>query len=201
MSDLLRTIFRFFEGLGYWGILLGMAVEVLPSELVLGYGGYLASDAADHRLEFMGAVIFGTIGGTIAQLILYWLGRYGGRPLLDRFGKYLLIKQKHLDKSEQWFQEYGPGVIFFARFVPVMRQVISIPAGIAKMPLITYTLFTVIATFLWAVLFVYIGMTLGDNWENIHETVQPLMLPLIGGAVLLTAAYIFAKVRKGKNNQ
>jgi len=200
MSEIINAILHFFEQLGYWGILLGMAVEVIPSELVLGYGGYLVSDAGGGQLTFIGAVIFGTIGGMIAQMILYWLGRYGGRPLLDRFGKYLRIKQKHLDLSEKWFRDYGPGVIFTARFVPVMRQVISIPAGIAKMSLVTYMLYTLFATTIWAVIFVYIGMTLGDNWESIHDKVKPYMIPLIIAVVLITAIYIYMKKRKAKES-
>jgi membrane protein DedA with SNARE-associated domain len=85
-------------------------LEVIPSEIVLSYGGYMISQ---HKITFVGAVI----AGTIVQLFLYWIGLYGGRSFLDKYGKYLLIKKKHLDVAEHWFQRYGVGVIFTARFI------------------------------------------------------------------------------------
>jgi membrane protein DedA with SNARE-associated domain len=196
IHQIIDSLLHFIEGLGYWGIMLGLMVEVIPSEIVLAYGGYLVSDAGGGEFSFVGAVIFGTLGGTIAQLFLYWIGRYGGRPMLDKYGKYLRINAKHLDISEQWFAKYGTGIVFTARFVPVMRQVISIPAGIAKMSLVTYTLITMIATLLWAILFVYLGMTLGNNWESIHEKARPFTIPFIAAAVLLTIVYIVYKKKR-----
>ena len=109
--------------------MLGLMLEVIPSEIVLSYAGYLVSTGS---ITFWGAVAFGTIGGVIAQLFIYWIGRYGGRPVLERYGKYILIQKKHIDYAEAWFNRYGTGVIFTARFIPVVRHAISIPAGIAK---------------------------------------------------------------------
>lgn len=105
--------------------MLGLMLEVIPSEIVLSYAGYLVSTGS---ITFWGAVAFGTIGGVIAQLFIYWIGRYGGRPVLERYGKYILIQKKHIDYAEDWFNRYGTGVIFTARFIPVVRHAISIPA-------------------------------------------------------------------------
>jgi membrane protein DedA with SNARE-associated domain len=190
VHQFVESILHFFEGLGYWGIMLGLMVEVIPSEIVLAYGGYLVSEAGGGELSFVGAVIFGTIGGTLAQLFLYWLGRYGGRPMLEKYGKYLLINKKHLDLSEQWFQKYGTGVIFTARFIPVVRHAISIPAGIGKMSHVTFTLYTILAIIPWSIFFIYLGMTLGDNWEQIDEKASPYILPFIMVAVIAGVAYI-----------
>ncbi len=132
MQTFFTAILHWLTDLGYIGISLGLMLEVIPSEIVLSYGGYMISQ---HKITFVGAVIAGTIGGTIAQLFLYWIGLYGGRPFLDKYGKYLLIKKKHVDVAEHWFQRYGVGVIFTARFIPVVRHAISIPAGIAGMSL------------------------------------------------------------------
>lgn len=90
-------------------------IEIIPSEIVLSYAGFLV---ADGKISFVGAVIAGTIGGTLAQIFLYWLGYYGGRPVVEKYGKYLLINKHHLDIAENWFKRYGAGVIFFGTFYP-----------------------------------------------------------------------------------
>lgn len=193
MHGLIDNLLHFFEGLGYWGIMLGLMVEVIPSEIVLAYGGFLVFKG---ELSFIGVVVFGTIGGTAAQLFLYWLGRYGGRPVLEKYGKYLLINKKHLDVSEQWFAKYGTVVIFTARFIPVVRHAISIPAGIARMSHVTFTLYTILAIVPWSILFIYLGMTLGENWERIDEKAGPLIVPFVVSAVVLTILYMIFKKKK-----
>ena len=191
MEQLIHFIFTWLEELGAWGVLIGLMIEIIPSELVLSYAGYLVYRGT---LTFTEAVVYGTIGATVAQLFLYWIGRYGGRPFLEKYGKYLFIKQKHIDLTESWFRRYGAGVIFTARFIPVMRQAISIPAGIAKMPLWLYILYTVLASVLWAIMFIYLGKTLGENWEQIDEYAGPYLEPVVWAAVGLTAAYFGYKI-------
>ncbi|PZD94657.1 DedA family protein [Paenibacillus sambharensis] len=176
LSDLIGLLLQWIQSLGYLGILIGLAVEVIPSEIVLGYGGFLVSR---QELTFMGAVVIGTLGAVLQQWILYGIGRFGGRPFLDRFGKYIKIKPKHMDIAEQWFQKYGAGIVFTARFVPVMRQVISIPAGITRMNLWLFTLLTLLASIPWTILFVYLGMKLGAEWETIHEKAAPYIQPAV----------------------
>nr|WP_246861055.1 DedA family protein [Bacillus sp. REN3] len=163
------------SNLGYIGIALGLMLEVIPSEVVLGYGGYLTSIG---NISFFGAVIAGTIGGTIAQLFLYWLGYYGGRPVLEKYGKYLLISSHHIDLSEEWFAKYGSGVIFSARFIPVVRHAISIPAGMARMPFLKFTAYTMAAVLPWTMFFLYLGFILGDNWTGIKDAARPFIIPV-----------------------
>jgi membrane protein DedA with SNARE-associated domain len=195
IKDYIMELFHFLQSMGYLGIMFGLMVEVIPSEIVLAWGGYLVYQ---KEVSFLGAVVFGTIGGTIAQIFVYWIGRYGGRPFLERFGKYILISKKQIDVSEQWFNKYGTGMIFTARFIPVVRHAISIPAGMAKMPLSTFTLLTTLAVIPWSIFFVYLGMKLGQNWENIDEIVHPYLLPIGIGAVALTAIYIVFKIIRKK---
>lgn len=90
ISSIINYLFEIIRSLGYFGIMLGLMVEVIPSEIVLAYGGFLVSSG---HINFFGAVVFGTIGGVLAQLFIYWIGRYGGRPVLDKYGKYILIKK------------------------------------------------------------------------------------------------------------
>ncbi|WML24169.1 DedA family protein [Neobacillus sp. OS1-33] len=193
MTDFINSILEFLSQLGYFGIALGLMIEIIPSEIVLGYGGYMISQG---HLNFIGAVIAGTIGGTIAQLFLYWAGYYGGRPFLEKYGKYVLIKKHHIDIAEQWFEKYGAGVIFSARFIPVVRHAISIPAGIAKMSATKFTLYTVAAIIPWTILFLYLGKVLGSNWANIKEYAQPYVMPAIIGAIVLGAIYFIIKKTK-----
>ncbi|WP_282174189.1 DedA family protein [Cytobacillus firmus] len=193
MEEIIAGIFQLLSQLGYVGIALGLMVEVIPSEIVLSYGGFLVSTGNIH---FIGALLAGIAGGTLAQLFLYWLGAYGGRPVLDKYGKYLLIQKKHLDASEKWFEKYGTGVIFTARFIPVIRHAISIPAGIAKMPLSVFTVYTLAAMVPWTVLFLLLGMELGDHWRDIKEYAKPFILPIIVIALVSGAIYLFYMKRK-----
>ncbi|ANE45134.1 membrane protein [Paenibacillus swuensis] len=198
LHDLVSNLLLWVESLGAWGIMLGLMIEVIPSEIVLAFGGYLV---AQGKVSFLGAVIFGTIGGVIAQIFVYWIGRYGGRPFLEKFGKYILINKKQIDMSEAWFEKYGTGVIFTARFIPVVRHAISVPAGIAKMPLGKFTFLTTLAVIPWSILFVYLGYTLGDQWEHVEEKAGAYITPILIVAVLLMAVFFLYKWRQSKRVQ
>jgi membrane protein DedA with SNARE-associated domain len=190
VHDFIMAVLDWLSDLGYMGIAIGLMLEVIPSEIVLGYGGYMISQ---ESIGFAGAVIAGTIGGTIAQLFLYWLGYYGGRPVLEKYGKYMLINRHHIDLSEQWFNKFGPGVIFSARFIPVVRHAISIPAGIARMSSIKFTLYTIAAIIPWTIFFLYMGIVLGENWAGVKDAAKPFIVPISiialgAGTVYLLAA-------------
>lgn len=193
MSNFVYTVLMMLSSLGYLGIALGLMIEIIPSEIVLGYGGYMISKGI---LNYPMAIVSGIIGGTIAQLFLYWAGYYGGRPFLEKYGKYILIRKKQIDISEQWFQKYGAGVIFTARFIPVVRHAMSIPAGIAKMPIGKFTLYTVAAMIPWTIFFLYLGEVLGNNWASIKTIAQPYVIPTIIGAVIIAAIYFWIKRKK-----
>ncbi|MBT2292469.1 DedA family protein [Paenibacillus albidus] len=198
ISDLISQLFEWIQSLGYFGIMIGLMIEVIPSEIVLAFGGYLVSQ---HQINFFGAVVFGTIGGVIAQIFVYWIGRYGGRPVLEKYGKYIFIKKKHIDHSEEWFNKYGTGVIFTARFIPVVRHAISVPAGITRMPLGKFTFLTTLAVIPWSALFVYLGMTLGDNWKNIDEVAAEYTREIILGAIALIIIYFVFKWYQSKKKR
>lgn len=198
MREIISDILLWVEQLGYWGIMIGLMIEVIPSEIVLAYGGYLVSKG---HISFIGAVIFGVIGGTIAQIFVYWIGRYGGRPFLEKYGKYILINKHHIDVAEDWFNRYGTGVIFTARFIPVVRHAISIPAGITRMSLGRFTLLTTLAVIPWSIFFVYLGWTLGDNWENIGEAAGPYVKPIMYVAIALLALYVGYKWWSGRRKR
>lgn len=194
----MHQLLDFVTSMGYWGILLGLAIEVIPSELVLAYAGYLVFKG---EISFVEAVLFGTVGCLLQQIILYYLGLYGGRAFIDKYGKYLHIKAKHVDMTERWFQKYGAGVVFTSRFIPVVRQAVSIPAGISKMKLMKFLYFSGIASLLWTLIFVALGHNLGENWGNISEKAAPYTQPLLVVAILFTIGYLLYKtlIRNRKN--
>ncbi|WP_257131796.1 MULTISPECIES: DedA family protein [unclassified Bacillus (in: firmicutes)] len=198
LTNIIHQILDFFASLGYLGVALGLMIEVIPSEIVLAYAGYLV---AGGHINFVGAVVAGVIGGTIAQLFLYWLGYFGGRPIIEKYGKYILINKHHLDLAEKWFSKYGVGVVFTARFIPIVRHAISIPAGLAKMPIGKFSLYTVIAIIPWSILFVLIGEKLGKNWETAKEVLTPYtpMIAVIAAALLVVYFLIKKLVSKNRN--
>ncbi|MBW7476782.1 DedA family protein [Paenibacillus oenotherae] len=195
LRDVLHELLLWVESLGYYGILIGLLIEVIPSEIVLSFGGYLVHKG---EITFTGAVVFGTLGAVGQQWILYAIGRFAGRPFFDKYGKFIKLKPKHLDLSEQWFRKYGAGIVFTARFVPVMRQAISIPAGIAKMNFWLFTLLTAIASVPWSLLFVYLGWKLGDQWESIDEKAAPYVQPAILIAIALLIIYVLIKYLRSR---
>jgi membrane protein DedA with SNARE-associated domain len=195
LKELVHSALVFIESLGYWGILLGLMLEVIPSEVVLSFGGYLV---AQGKVSIVGAIFFGTLGCVIQQIFLYWIGRYGGRPFVDKFGKYLLLKPRFIDMASEWFNKYGPIMVFAARFVPVVRQAISIPAGMARMPMGQFLFYTTLGTIPWAIIFVYFGKSLGENWEQIEEVAGPLLNKFIAAAVIVIALYIIWKLLRKK---
>jgi membrane protein DedA with SNARE-associated domain len=191
LKELIHSALIFIESMGVWGILLGLMLEVIPSELVLSYAGYLVSQG---QVSFVGAIVFGTIGCIIQQVILYWIGRYGGRPFVEKYGKYLALKKHYIDIAERWFHKYGAGMVFTARFIPVVRQAISIPAGMARMPMLQFIFYTALGTIPWAILFVYLGQKLGSNWEQISVEAAPYVKPFILVSIVLTVGYVLYKV-------
>lgn len=190
ISNVVTSLLDWIQQLGYFGIMFGLMIEIIPSEVVLAYGGYLVHSG---HISFVGAVIFGILGGVIAQLFVYWIGRYGGRPILEKFGKYIFISKKHIDVSEQWFLKYGSGVIFTARFIPVVRHAISIPAGIAKMSMGKFTLLTTLAAIPWSIFFVYLGMVLGEQWKHIDEKAGSYIVPILLVALTVLIIYLLIK--------
>ncbi|MCY7783603.1 MULTISPECIES: DedA family protein [unclassified Bacillus (in: firmicutes)] len=192
MGSLISEILTWLTNMGYAGIAIGLMIEIIPSEIVLAYGGYMVSEGT---IGFIGAIIAGVIGGTIAQIFIYWIGRYGGRPFLDKYGKYLLIKKHHIDMAENWFQKYGTGVVFSARFIPVVRHAISIPAGIAKMPFLKFVVLTVLAIIPWSILFVYLGIQLGSQWDDVENIAGTYTTPIMILAIVVIALYFVIKKR------
>jgi membrane protein DedA with SNARE-associated domain len=197
-----QVVIPFLNGLygavGYLGVLLAMTIESamipLPSELILPYAGFLVSDPSQVEpltkgpWSFWIVVIVATIGNTCGSLIAYAIGARGGRPFLERWGRYLLIRHHDLDLAERFFARYGAATAFLSRLLPVVRTFISFPAGVARMPLGRFIVYSTAGAFLWSTALVYAGVQLGGNWEDIRRWLQPfdlLMVVSVVGAVIL----------------
>ncbi|WP_082343773.1 DedA family protein [Sulfobacillus thermosulfidooxidans] len=156
--------------LGVMGVFIGMFLESayipVPSEIILPYAGYLVFL---HRATLLEAMLAGLLGGIFGAVFAYWIARYGGRPLIERYGRYVFIHHKQIDRADAWFRRHGDGAVFFGRLLPGIRTYISLPAGVAAMPFGRFLLFSLLGALPWTVLFTYIGFVLGHNWQHIGK--------------------------------
>jgi len=158
MHHLLQVWFEWVLNGGYVGIIVLMAMESsifpVPSEIVIPPAAFLA---AQGKLSFTGVVLAGTIGSYLGSAITYWISRLIGRPLIVKYGRFVLIPPKKLERAEHWLARYEAGGVFFARLLPVVRHLISIPAGIVRMNFMTFSLVTIIGSALWCWVLAYLG--------------------------------------------
>lgn len=187
-----------YSRFGYVGVAIAMTIESaaipLPSELILPFAGWSVSRGLMEPLTgstwtYWGAVIAGVVGNTAGSLLSYAVGAYGGRPLVERYGKYVLISAHDIELADRWFARYGEATVFFSRMLPIVRTFISVPAGVARMPLWRFTLFSVLGAIPWVMLLVWGGMALGDNWLELKHSLKGL--DYLVAAVLISAVGVF----------
>jgi membrane protein DedA with SNARE-associated domain len=159
--------------LGYPGVFILVTLEStlvpVPSELVFPFAGYFASQGI-FSLPVLLAI--NSVGALLGSLIGYWIGAAGGKPLLLKYGKYLLIRKHDIEKTETWFVNHGKATVFIARLVPVIRHIISLPAGMARMPLRAFIVQTFLGSTLWGSFLILLGYYLGSNWESVANKLK-----------------------------
>ncbi|OGS37114.1 MAG: hypothetical protein A2293_12970 [Elusimicrobia bacterium RIFOXYB2_FULL_49_7] len=187
----------FIDATGYWGVTVLMTLESMvfpiPSEAVMPFAGFLIESG---RFSFAGVIFFATVGSLIGSLLSYWIGRYGGKPFINRFGKYLLLDEEELAWTESFFQKRGEVTIFISRFIPVVRHLISIPAGIGKMPIVKFCFYSVIGAGLWNSFLTVVGYYLKKNWTVVMKyshIVDVVVVVILAG---LVAMYVVRHVKK-----
>lgn len=209
LSSILDQMAAFVEGIimafGYPGLALVMFLEnvfpPIPSELILPFSGFLV---ARGEMSFVGVLIASVIGSVAGAVVLYYAGRWAGDPLvrvfLRRWGKWLTVTEAEYDQALRFFSKYGETTIFFGRLVPIIRSIISIPAGAEHMPFGRFLLFTVIGTTLWNALLAGAGMLLGSQWEQVTALVdtyqQVVLVFLVIGAVVGVGWFVWRLVKR-----
>jgi membrane protein DedA with SNARE-associated domain len=193
------------SAMGYGGVALLMAIESacipLPSEIIMPFAGYLVYQG---QFTLQGAAIAGAVGCVLGSIPAYYLGTYGGRPLIERWGKYVLVSQRELDFADRLFQRHGHWVVLAARLLPVVRTFIAFPAGVARMPMGKFVVYTLVGSYPWCLGLAWVGAKLGEKW-NTDPRLQAAFHrfdALIGVAIVLAAAwFVWHKLREARRGR
>ncbi len=181
------------QSAGYVGVMLLMALQSaavpLPSEIILPFAGFLV---ASGSYTLLGMTLAASIGSVIGSLVLYYIGYYGGRPLLEKYGKYILVHKNDIDMGQKFFDKYGHSANFFGRMVPIVRTFISFPAGVSKVKIVPFITYAFAGSFIWSLLLIWLGSKLGENWTKVRDVLHSFSLVI---AVLIVLA-IFWYVRR-----
>ncbi|WP_276945094.1 DedA family protein [Ferrimicrobium acidiphilum] len=175
---------------------LESALIPIPSELVMTLAGVLA---ASGKLSLVGAIAVGILGNLIGSVILWAIGRTGGRVLVERFGRFVLVKPKDLDRAERWFQRHGEAAVIVSRLLPVVRSIISLPAGVAEMPVGKFSLYTLIGSIPFVALLTLAGYWLGSNYTVVVKVIQDLGYGLGAVLALLIIGFLWFRYRRRSN--
>lgn len=211
LAHLTDTITTFITNLyitwGLAGIVLAMAIESccipLPSEIVMPLAGVMVASGkllagVNPWLSLVLVALAGSVGCLIGSIAAYGIGYAGGRPLLLKYGRYVLISQHDADRADYFFQKYGSATVFFSRLLPVVRTYISLPAGIAEMPFAKFCVYTFLGSFPWCLLLAYIGTVIGNNLTTLSPIFHDLDVVIIVAVVALVALYIWRHIRNDR---
>jgi len=183
-----------------------MAVESacipFPSEVIMPLAGWFLVKDRDHGLEYLFlAGFFGALGNTLGSLIAYYAGLIGGRPLLLKYGRYILITKRDIDWADRWFSKYGEITVFATRLMPVVRTFISLPAGIARMNIWRFSILSFLGAYPWSLALAWIGYLLGENWEDISSYMRPVSIPIAIAVVLLAGYFVYRRIREIRSGE
>ena len=197
ITDLIfNTIVNLLYQTGYVGVFLLMVMESatlpVPSEVVLPLGGYLVSQ---HRLEFWSTVAVATVGSLVGTMADYGIGYYLGRPAVLRYGRIVRFSEKRLEMTERWFSTHGKSIVLLARFVPLLRTLIAFPAGLVKMDVKRFLVYSAVGILVWDIALVYLGVLAGQNSTAIANTLQAYFLPLGVGALVIAGILVYRELR------
>jgi membrane protein DedA with SNARE-associated domain len=196
LSGLSAFIIATISTLGYGGVVLMMAIESacipLPSEVIMPFSGFLV---ASGRFNLQMVAIAGAIGCLLGSYVAYYVGAQGGRRFIERYGRYLLIAPHELEAADRFFARWGSLAVFLSRMLPVVRTFIAFPAGVSRMKLLPFTIYTLLGSYIWCLVLAYAGMKLGQHWDELgpyfHRFDAVIAIVLVGGA----AALIYNRVK------
>ncbi|MEO9078648.1 MAG: DedA family protein [Rhodanobacter sp.] len=195
-SLLAAAIIGLITRTGYMGIVLLMAIESacipLPSEVIMPFSGYLVFKGS---LVLWIVVLAGAIGCVLGSLVAYAVGAWGGRRLVERYGKYVLISRSDLELADRWFHEHGGIIIFVGRLLPVIRTFIAFPAGVARMPIWRFCLYTFLGSLIWCALLAWIGLKLGQHWDTLAGWFHRFDALILAVLLIAFGLYVWRHVR------
>jgi len=187
-----------FNTIGWGGVIAIMAVESanipIPSEVTMPLAGWMLTKTI-AQAAWQGG-LFGALGCTLGSVLSYGLGAFGGRPLLEKYGKYILVKQEDLLKADRWFARWGDWAAFISRLLPIVRTFISFPAGVVKMSFARFTVFTFVGSFIWCAALAVGGRIFGENWEQLRAAMRPFDIPIAIIILALVGWYIYRHVAR-----
>ena len=205
MNEILIALVNWIESvinqMGPWGVALLMAIEScnipLPSEAILPFAGYLVTKGT---FSIHTAALFGAIGCVLGSIPSYYLGYFGGRKFVEKYGKYFLISRHDLEIADKWVEKYGDLSFFICRMLPVVRTFISLPAGILKARKRTFFLYTFVGSLIWSYLLVWVGVKVGENTEALKHILHKFDAVIIVACLILGGIYIYHHVKKLKES-
>jgi membrane protein DedA with SNARE-associated domain len=197
IEKILTALFGFISWLiafsGYGGIVILMAIESacipLPSELIMPFAGYLVYQGG---LKLFWVATAGAIGCNVGSLIAYEIGCYGGRPLVERYGRWILLGRRELDWADRFFTRWGYLAVFIARMLPVVRTFVALPAGISRMPRVRFHLYTFLGSWPWCFGLAWLGMKLGENWRSIGKYLHKFDAVILAALVVGIAWFVWS---------
>src|SRR4051812_13714804 len=205
MASIVGFIITTISAGGYPGIVGLMAIESacipLPSEIIMPFSGYLVSTG---ELNLWGVAVAGAVGCVLGSLIAYWVGMYGGRPFIEKYGRYILLSRHDLDIADRWFAKHGEIIVFVSRLLPAIRTFIAFPAGVARMNLTRFIIYTFAGSLPWCLGLAYVGQKLGEQWDK-NETLKSLfhrfdfVIGILG--VLFVAWWIWRHLKNSRAPQ
>ncbi|HET7922063.1 MAG TPA: DedA family protein [Gammaproteobacteria bacterium] len=182
--------------LGYGGIVLLMAIESacipLPSEVIMPFSGYLVYRG---EMSLWLVALAGATGNVLGSLVAYWVGAKGGRPLVMKYGRYILVSHHDLDLADRWFARHGDIIILIGRLLPAVRTFIAFPAGVSRMPLVKFIVYTFIGSLIWCWALAWIGLRFGEHWDTLGVWFHRFDTVIVGVIVLAGILYVWRHVR------
>jgi len=202
--QLVEFLTNLFQSIGWFGVVVIMAVESanipIPSEVTMPLSGWMLVQA--RGLSALQAILmgglWGSVGCTLGSIISYGLGAWGGRPLVERYGKYIMVHEEDLEKADHWFARWGDWAAFISRLLPIVRTFISFPAGVVRMHFGRFTLYSFVGSFIWCGLLALGGYYFGEHWEELRAIMRPFDIPIAVIIVGAFAYYVYRHVRKSK---
>ncbi len=201
LSSVTAFIIRVISVLGYPGVAFLMAIQTMaipmPSEIILPFAGSLV---VQGRFSLFALALVGGLGSAVGSSLAYYIGYKGGRPLVNKYGRYILISQHDLDLVEKFFQRFGNVSAFFGQLLPVVRSFVAFPAGAAKMSYPKFVAYTFAGSFLWSLVLGYFGMKLGENWGVLREKLHGFDTAIIVLILLLGVYWIYRHVKNSRRS-